>query len=205
MSATERADHAAIREVLARYMRAVRLHDVDLMDDVFTADAVIDYTAIGGSKASWSDTKAWLQGMLDAEGDWIAAVRQTVGEKCLITASYDLHGNVSQRIIDALDMYSTYRTAPHIDVEDTMRRSVKMLVESLTTPISENAHDKLSDRELQTLVMIASGKRLSDIAEELTLSPKTVSVYRARVLEKLGLQNNAELTVYAIRNGLVGE
>ena len=81
----------------------------------------------------------------------------------------------------------------------------QMLVESLTTPSHENPHDKLSDRELQTLVMIASGKRLADIAEELTLSPKTVSVYRARVLEKLALQNNAELTVYAIRNGLVGE
>jgi two-component system, NarL family, invasion response regulator UvrY len=80
----------------------------------------------------------------------------------------------------------------------------QMLVESLTAPVHEHAHDKLSDRELQTLVMIASGKRLADIAEELTLSPKTVSVYRARVLEKLGLQNNAELTVYAIRNGLAG-
>jgi two-component system, NarL family, invasion response regulator UvrY len=80
----------------------------------------------------------------------------------------------------------------------------QMLVESLTTPEVVNAHEKLSDRELQTLVMIASGKRLSDIASELTLSPKTVSVYRARVLEKLGLTNNSELTVYAIRNGLVG-
>jgi len=81
----------------------------------------------------------------------------------------------------------------------------QMLVESLTTPEVAHAHEKLSDRELQTLVMIASGKRLSDIAGELTLSPKTVSVYRARVLEKLGLTNNSELTVYAIRNGLVGE
>ncbi len=80
----------------------------------------------------------------------------------------------------------------------------QMLVESLTAPESGTAHDKLSDREMQTLVLIASGKRLSDIAEELTLSPKTVSVYRARVLEKLGLANNSELTVYAIRNGLVG-
>ena len=79
----------------------------------------------------------------------------------------------------------------------------QMLVESLTAPVSEQAHQKLSDRELQTLVMIASGKRLSDIAEELMLSPKTVSVYRARVLEKLALANNSELTVYAIRNGLV--
>ena len=63
----------------------------------------------------------------------------------------------------------------------------------------------LLNRELQTLVMIASGKRLSDIALELSLSPKTVSVYRARVLEKLGLTNNSEMTVYAIRNGLVGD
>jgi two-component system invasion response regulator UvrY len=80
----------------------------------------------------------------------------------------------------------------------------QMLVESLTTPAAENAHERLSDRELQTLTMIASGKRLSDIAEELSLSPKTVSVYRARVLEKLGLSNNSEMTVYAIRHGLVG-
>ena len=80
----------------------------------------------------------------------------------------------------------------------------QMLVESLTAPAVENLHSKLSDRELQTLVMIASGKRLSDIAEQLALSPKTVSVYRARVLEKLQLANNSELTVYAIRNGLVG-
>ena len=79
----------------------------------------------------------------------------------------------------------------------------QMLVDNLTTPTQEDAHQKLSDRELQTLVMIASGKRLSDIAEQLLLSPKTVSVYRARVLEKLGLTNNSELTVYAIRNGLV--
>ncbi|NBD19729.1 response regulator [Aquabacterium fontiphilum] len=79
----------------------------------------------------------------------------------------------------------------------------QMLVDNLTAPAQEEAHQKLSDRELQTLVMIASGKRLSDIAEQLLLSPKTVSVYRARVLEKLGLSNNSELTVYAIRNGLV--
>ncbi len=80
----------------------------------------------------------------------------------------------------------------------------QMLVENLSTPATGQLHEKLSDRELQTLVMIASGKRLSDIATELVLSPKTVSVYRARVLEKLQLANNSELTVYAIRHGLVG-
>jgi len=78
-----------------------------------------------------------------------------------------------------------------------------MLVESLSTPENTTLHASLSERELQTLLKIASGKRLADIAEELMLSPKTVSVYRSRVLEKLKLANNAELTVYAIRNELV--
>ena len=87
---------------------------------------------------------------------------------------------------------------------DCSKRCVaQMLVESLSDPTQEALHPTLSERELQTLTKIASGRRLSEIAEELMLSPKTVSVYRARVLEKLRLSNNAELTVYAIRNGLV--
>ncbi|PDT36794.1 microcystin degradation protein MlrC [Rhizobium sp. M10] len=77
----------------------------------------------------------YVDGMEDAEGDWIGAARALVGEDCTVSASYDLHGNVTQRIIDALDIYSTYRTAPHIDVEETMRRSVSMLVTSLKTGV----------------------------------------------------------------------
>lgn len=79
----------------------------------------------------------------------------------------------------------------------------QMLAESVAQPTLEAPHAALSERELQTLLKIATGKRLSDIAEELMLSPKTVSVYRSRVLDKLKLTNNAELTVYAIRNELV--
>jgi len=79
----------------------------------------------------------------------------------------------------------------------------QMLAESVAQPELELPHTALSERELQTLLKIATGKRLSEIAEELMLSPKTVSVYRSRVLEKLQLTNNAELTVYAIRNDLV--
>jgi microcystin degradation protein MlrC len=77
----------------------------------------------------------FVEGMLDAEGDFISAVRALVGPDVLIAASYDLHGNVSQRIVDGLDMFSTYRTAPHIDVQDTMRRAVTMLVRALRTGI----------------------------------------------------------------------
>lgn len=76
----------------------------------------------------------FVQGMEDAEGDLIAAVRSLVGE-VPIAASYDLHGNVSQKIVDNLDMFSTYRTAPHIDIEETMRRAVAMLHRTLTTGV----------------------------------------------------------------------
>ncbi|WDD95644.1 response regulator transcription factor RqpR [Burkholderia sp. FERM BP-3421] len=64
-------------------------------------------------------------------------------------------------------------------------------------------HEKLSDREYQTLCMLASGKRLTDIAHTLSLSVKTVSVYRTRLLEKMKLSNNAELTFYVMSNRLV--
>jgi DNA-binding NarL/FixJ family response regulator len=64
-------------------------------------------------------------------------------------------------------------------------------------------HEKLSDREYQVLRLIASGKTITLIAEELYLSVKTISTYRARILEKMNLKNNAELTHYAIKNHLV--
>jgi len=64
-------------------------------------------------------------------------------------------------------------------------------------------HSQLSDREFQTLRLIAAGRRLSEIASEMALSAKTVSVYRARLLEKLHLKTNAELTRYALEQGLV--
>ncbi len=64
-------------------------------------------------------------------------------------------------------------------------------------------HERLSDREFQVMRMLAQGKRLKDIADELCLSVKTVSTYRARVLEKMGMESNAELTYYAVKNGLM--
>jgi microcystin degradation protein MlrC len=72
-----------------------------------------------------------VEGMDDAEGDWISAARAMVGPDCPIAASYDLHGNISQRIIDQLDIFAAYRTAPHIDVRETMVRAWSMLIEAL--------------------------------------------------------------------------
>jgi len=74
-----------------------------------------------------------VEGMDDAEGDWIAAARAVVGPEIPVAASYDLHGNVTQRIIDQLDIFAGYRTAPHIDVRETMVRAWSMLLRALKT------------------------------------------------------------------------
>lgn len=77
------------------------------------------------------------------------------------------------------------------------------LANAITSDINQPLHATLSDREFQTLCLIASGKGLSEISEEMCLSPKTVSVYRARLLGKLKLTNNSELIRYAIMHQLV--
>jgi DNA-binding NarL/FixJ family response regulator len=77
------------------------------------------------------------------------------------------------------------------------------LVYELDSDSSKAPHEALSDREYQVLCLIASGKTVTDIAEELALSVKTISTYRVRILEKLNMKNNAELTRYAIKESLV--
>jgi len=73
----------------------------------------------------------------------------------------------------------------------------------LETDTEKPLHETLSDREYQVMCMIASGKTVKQIAEELFLSVKTISTYRSRILEKMKMNNNAELTYYAIKHGLV--
>lgn len=74
---------------------------------------------------------------------------------------------------------------------------------ALETGSDKSLHDHLSDREYQVMVLIASGKTVTEIANTLFLSVKTISTYRARILEKMQMKNNAELTHYAIQHGLV--
>jgi DNA-binding NarL/FixJ family response regulator len=73
----------------------------------------------------------------------------------------------------------------------------------LDLDVQKAPHERLSDREFLVLRMIASGKAVGQIAKELCLSVKTISTYRARVLSKMDMKNNAELTHYALQKGLV--
>ena len=80
----------------------------------------------------------------------------------------------------------------------------EILAQDLQRDTSEiSVHRRLSDREYEVMLMIASGKAVSEIADELSLSVKTISTYRARILDKVHMSSNAELTRYAIKQGLV--
>lgn len=77
------------------------------------------------------------------------------------------------------------------------------LVEVLENPANKNPHEQLSMREYETFIKIASGKSISEIAKEFALSVPTISTYKARILEKMRLQNTAEIINYAVKNNLV--
>jgi DNA-binding NarL/FixJ family response regulator len=107
--------------------------------------------------------------------------------------------------------YLTKEAAPHelVAAIRQVARGAKYISLSLATALAEQLgdregapHEILSDRELQVLRLLASGMRISDIAQDLSLSVKTVSTYRTRVLTKLNLESTADLIRYALEHGL---
>ncbi|MFN7948019.1 MAG: response regulator transcription factor [Blastocatellia bacterium] len=109
--------------------------------------------------------------------------------------------------------YINKRTAPEELLTAIRRvyRSGKYISQSLAEKLAfeldpltrKPPHETLSDREFQVLRLIASGKSVSEIAAEFSLSVTTISTYRARILEKMGFKNNAELTRYALEHKLI--
>jgi two-component system, NarL family, invasion response regulator UvrY len=109
--------------------------------------------------------------------------------------------------------YLTKDTAPEELVQAVKKvlSGRKYISESLGERLAEDLngkgdraiHELMSDREYQVMCLIASGKTVSEIAEELSLSVPTISTYRARILEKLNMRTNAEITRFAIESGLV--
>ncbi|WP_423597073.1 response regulator [Roseateles sp. MS654] len=79
----------------------------------------------------------------------------------------------------------------------------ELLAEGLGAPTDQAPHETLSERELQVFLRLARGETVGHIADGMSLSVKTVSTYRSRVLEKLALNTNSELTYYALKNGLI--
>lgn len=84
-------------------------------------------------------------------------------------------------------------------------RTAELMADELTGDGDTQPHENLSEREFQVFLRLASGERVSEIADSLHLSVKTISTYRTRLLEKIGVESNAELAAYAIRHQLIDQ
>ena len=79
----------------------------------------------------------------------------------------------------------------------------ELLAQQLNRPDADQPHERLSEREFQVFTRLAKGETVSDIGEALSLSVKTISTYRTRIMEKMALQSNSDLTYYALKSKLI--
>ena len=102
----------------------------------------------------------------------------------------------SDELVKAIDTVAVGRKYVSAKLAD-------LLADGLSGPADKPLHEQLSEREFQIFCHLAEGKTVSEISEALFISVKTVSTYRARLMEKMGLKTNSELTYYAVKNGLI--
>ena len=146
--------------------------------------------------------------------DVLKELRQKCPKLPVLILSMHSEDEYAVRVIKAgAAGYMTKRSAPK-ELIGAIRKVVgggkyvsMSVAEKLAAALSQGAvkslHENLSDREYQVMCMIAEGKRLSEIADELSLSEKTISTYRARILEKMRMRKNSELIRYAVQHKLV--
>ncbi len=111
-------------------------------------------------------------------------------------AGYLTKASAPQELISAIQKVS--RGGKYVTVS-----LAEKLAFELDAGAERPSHEKLSNREYQVMLMLASGKSVSEAAQELCLSSKTISTYRTRILEKMRMKKNAELTLYAVKNNLI--
>jgi two-component system invasion response regulator UvrY len=203
-------DHAIVREGLKQIL-------ADTGDIVVAGDAGNGADAIKLARASDFDVLLLDISMPDRNGiDILKQVRQEFPRMAVLMLSMHREDQYAIRSLKAgAAGYLNKQSAP--DELVTAIRTVSQgrkyispaLAQQLANQIGDDRevppHETLSDREYQTLMMIASGKTVSEIAADLVLSVKTISMYRSRLLQKMKLRHNAELTHYAIKNNLVQE
>lgn len=201
-------DHAIVREGLKQIL-------ADTRDIVVAGEAENAHDAIKLFRASKCRVMLLDISLPDRSGiDVLKQIKKEKPELAVLMLSMHREDEYAIRSLKAgAAGYLTKQSAPRElviairQVADGLKYISASLAQELANTVGEShetaLHETLSDREYQTLVMIASGKTVGAIAEELKLSVKTVSEYRARLLLKMKLKNSAELTHYAIRNKLV--
>lgn len=201
-------DHSIVREGLKQVL-------VDTPDMVVTDEAKDGNEAL--CKALGSDFDVVVLDISMPGKNGLEVLREIKSHKpklpVLILSVYP-EDQYALRVLKAgASGYLSKESAPDelIDALEKVANGTKYIssavLEEITDTLDINTerpvHERLSDREFQVLRMIASGRTIREIAEELGINIKTVSTYRVRILEKMRIKNNAELTHYAIKNQLV--
>jgi two-component system, NarL family, invasion response regulator UvrY len=202
-------DHAIVREGLKQIL-------ADTKDMVVAGDAENGNDAIKLARRGDSDVLLLDISMPDKSGiEVLKQVKKETPKIAVLMLSMHREDQYAIRSLKAgASGYLNKQSAP-AELVDAIRQVAAgrkyispALAQELANQVGDEnretpPHETLSDREYQTLIMIASGKTVSDIAAELTLSVKTISMYRSRLLQKMKMRHNAELTHYAIKNHLV--
>jgi DNA-binding NarL/FixJ family response regulator len=201
-------DHAIVREGLKQILAETR-------DIIVAGEAENGLEAIKLFRKSECQVMLLDISMPDRSGiDVLKQIKKEKPDLAVLMLSMHREDQYAIRSLKAgASGYLTKQSAPRElvtairQVAGGLKYISPALAQELANHVGEDheapPHDTLSDREYQTLTMIASGKTVGAIAKELSLSVKTVSEYRARLLVKMKLKNSAELTHYAIKNQLI--
>jgi DNA-binding NarL/FixJ family response regulator len=201
-------DHPIVREGLKRIVAECR--DMRVVSEAVNGDEALTKSQSTEVDVLLLDVSMPGPGFLDV----MRSLRAEVPELRILVLSVHPEDHYAVRALRA--GAAGYLTKDHSPEElaNAIRRVygggkyvTPSLAERLASELGPDAekppHETLSDREHQVFCMLGSGKSVNEIASELSLSPKTVSTYRTRLLQKMKFKNNTELIRYAVQNGLV--
>ena len=202
-------DHAIVRQGLRRILS-------ETGDMVVAGEAANGVEALRRVREGGVDVVLLDVSMPGRSG--VDTLKQIMGEnrgcRVLILSMYPEDQYAVRMLKVGASGYMTKETAPEELVEAIRKVALgrkyispslaELLLGELWSDPDKPVHEALTDREYEIFRMIGSGKTVSEIAALMSLSVKTISTHRAHILDKMRLRNNAELTLYAIRNGLIG-
>ena len=196
-------DHAIVRYGIAKLLK-------ENLCDVETEEAGDGKEALEKARAEKFDLVILDIGMPKINGfEVLKLLKAEIPHLPVMTLSVHLEEEYAMRILRSGGSAYLNKNAINEELIMAVRKVLQGgkyvsagLAEKLTQQKEAGIHETLSDREFQVLYLISCGKTISDIANELSLSVKTVSTYRERILQKTGMKNNAELMRYAMEHKL---
>ncbi len=201
-------DHVLVRRGLAELLR--EMDDFRVVGEAATGDELLRLV-----RDERVDVVVMDMNMPGPSGlDLVKSMRAEFPRLPILVLSAHPEDQYAVRVVRAGAMGYLTKESAEADLVEAVRRVAsgkrfltqslaESLLDALDSDPDADPHTALSDREYQVLRLLASGLTVGGIAEHLSLSVKTVSTYRSRLLQKMGMSNNAELTRYALENGLV--